>query len=102
MVLCAFLGDALSALGFRLGGVDCHRPAVAPTAGETTTRFERLCGEAELILITAEAAAQLPADLLRRAQLAGRPLVLVIPDVQGRVTPPDQAATLARQLGMGE
>lgn len=98
MALCAFLGDEISALGFRLAGVECYRPAPEETLG----LFRRLRAEVQLILVTAQVAADLPADLLRRAQLAERPLVLVIPDVRHRVAAPDRAALIRRQLGMAE
>jgi hypothetical protein len=32
--------------------------------------------------------------------MAQRPLVLIVPDVQGQVQPPDLAARMRRQLGM--
>ena len=98
MALCAFLGDELSALGFRLAGVDCYCPA----PGETLDLFQRLRAEVVLLLVTAEMAADLPAEELHRAQAATRPLVLVIADVQGRVPAPDRAAAVRRQLGLAE
>ncbi|MEA3278386.1 MAG: V-type ATP synthase subunit F [Pseudomonadota bacterium] len=98
MTLCAFIGDEVSAAGFRLAGVDVHVPRPEQAAG----LFQRLRDEAELILLTAEAARWLPEDGLRRARAANRPLVLVIPDVRGRAQPPDISAALRRQLGMAE
>jgi vacuolar-type H+-ATPase subunit F/Vma7 len=98
MALCAFVGDELSALGFRLGGVECH----SPTPAETTALFRTLQERVQLILLTAEAAQALPPDLLRRTQAAERPLVLVIADVRRRVLPPDQVEQVRRQLGMAE
>lgn len=98
MALCAFLGDELSALGFRLGGVECHNP----TPGEAPALFRSLRERVQLILLTAEAARSLPPDLLRRTQTAERPLVLVISDVRRRVLPLDQVETVRRQLGMAE
>jgi len=98
MAFCAFIGDEVSAAGFRLAGVDVHVPA----AEGAEALFRRLMGEAQLVLITAEAAARLPVDLLTRALRAPRPLVLVIPDLRGRAQPPDLASLLRRQLGMTE
>ena len=102
MTLCAFMGDDLSALGFRLAGVDCHCPDPTRPDTELAALFRRLRGEVALLLITAEIAARLPADLLRRAEVAERPLILVIPDVRQRVAAPDRAAAMRRQLGMSE
>jgi vacuolar-type H+-ATPase subunit F/Vma7 len=98
MALFALIGDEVSASGFRLAGVQVHVPDPARTAD----LFRRLIREAELVLVTAEAAEQLPADELRRALSADRPLVLVIPDVRGRVQPADIGSELRRQLGMSE
>lgn len=98
MALCAFLGDELTALGFRLGGVECH----SPTPAETPALFRGLRERVQLILLTAQAAQALPPDLLRKTQAAQRPLVLVIADVRRRVLPPDQVEQVRRQLGMAE
>ncbi|HSO80850.1 MAG TPA: V-type ATP synthase subunit F, partial [Chromatiaceae bacterium] len=48
---CAFIGDEVSAAGFRLAGFAAHYPA--PT--QATALFQRLRAEAALILITQEA-----------------------------------------------
>lgn len=98
MALCAFVGDELSALGFRLGGVECH----SPTPAETPALFRTLLERVQLILLTAEAAQALPPDLLRRTEAAERPLVLVIPDVRRRLLPPNRVDLIRRQLGMAE
>lgn len=98
MALCAFLGDELSVLGFRLAGVECHQPAPEETLGLFRSLRERV----QLILMTAEVADRLPAELLRRAQREEHPLVLVIPDVRRRTLPPDRVAAIRRQLGMAE
>jgi vacuolar-type H+-ATPase subunit F/Vma7 len=96
--LCAFIGDEVSAAGFRLAGVAVHVPAPP----ETAAVFRRLVREFQLVLLTVEAAERLPAQELQRALAAERPLVLVIPDVQGRSQPPDLGVLLRRQLGMAE
>jgi vacuolar-type H+-ATPase subunit F/Vma7 len=98
MTLCAFIGDEVSAAGFRLAGVEVH----VPEAGGVPGLFAHLRGRTDLILMTAEAAQGLPEDTLRGALAAGRPLVLVIPDVRGHVDPPDVSMALRRQLGMAE
>ena len=46
MSTCALLADEVTAAGFRLAGVDVHVPDEADLA----RRFERLCGEAQLVL----------------------------------------------------
>jgi vacuolar-type H+-ATPase subunit F/Vma7 len=98
MAFCAFLGEELSALGFRLAGVECFSPAPAEAPGLLRGLLQRF----ELILISAELAACLPPGELARVQAAGRPLVLAIADVRRLREPPDRAALVRRQLGMGE
>jgi vacuolar-type H+-ATPase subunit F/Vma7 len=98
MSTCALLADEVTAAGFRLAGVDVHVPDEADLA----QRFERLCGEAQLVLVTADLAARLPPALLRQQQRASRTLVLVIADARGRREPEALGAALRRQLGMAE
>jgi vacuolar-type H+-ATPase subunit F/Vma7 len=98
MAVCAFLGDEVTALGFRLGGVDVHMPQPS----EVRDLFLRLREETSLIILTAEVASAVPPDLLRQAELDRWPLVLVIPDVRDRVSAPDLVADLRRRLGMAE
>ena len=98
MTVCAFMGDQVSAAGFRLAGVDVHVVADVQAAD----LLRRLMSESQLILITAEVAGWLPEDLLRSALTAERPLTLIVPDARGRVRPPDLSSILRRQLGMAE
>ena len=98
MVACAFLGDEVSGLGFRLAGVEVH----CPEPPQVRALFLRLREETRDIGMTAEIAAALPPDLLREAELATWPLVLVISDVRNRVAAPDLVADVRRRLGMAE
>jgi vacuolar-type H+-ATPase subunit F/Vma7 len=91
-----FIGDELSAAGYRLGGAVVHLPA----PGREAASFEWARQQAPLVVITAEVAARLPPALLSQALVAARPPVLIVPDVRGRVAPPDLAHALRRQLGM--
>jgi vacuolar-type H+-ATPase subunit F/Vma7 len=93
---CAFIGDEVSATGFRLAGVSGHCPA----PHEAAALFQRLRGEAALILLTQEALGWVGERPVRAAILVGRPLVLVIPDVRGQSSPPDLGEAIRRQLGM--
>jgi vacuolar-type H+-ATPase subunit F/Vma7 len=95
-VRIAFIGDEVSSVGFRLAGVEVHTPGL----GEGPTLFARLRGEAALILLTQEALAWVGEGAVQAALRAGRPLILVIPDVRGRHEPPDIGASIRRQLGM--
>jgi len=98
MFRSVFIGDRVSAAGFRLGGSRVH----TPEPGGEEEAFEQALASADMVILTAEVAACLPAERLPAAQASHAPLVLVIEDVRGRHQPPDIAATLRRQLGMGE
>lgn len=88
----------MTAAGFRLAGIEVH----APCAADTVPLFRRLIQDAQMVLITAEAADRLPEAELQHALAANRPLVLVIPDARGRLQPADIGSLLRRQLGMAE
>ncbi len=98
MSRCVLLADEVTATGFRLAGVEVH----APDDRDLARRFEALCDEAGLVLITAELAERLPKGMLARRQRAAGALVLVIPDARGRCAPQDLGNALRRQLGMAE
>jgi vacuolar-type H+-ATPase subunit F/Vma7 len=91
-----FIGDELSAAGFRLAGA---RTLVAAPGTEAET-FDAAHADAALILITAEVAACLPPALLARARAAGSPLLLVMADVRGRAAAPDLVRLVRGQLGI--
>jgi vacuolar-type H+-ATPase subunit F/Vma7 len=97
---CVFIGDALSAAGYRLAGAHCCTPAKT----EVTALLRRLCvdDDVALVMITAEYAAALPTQMLASALAEQRPPLLVVGDIRGRVEPDDQIATLKRQLGLAE
>lgn len=97
-IRCAFIGDEVSSAGFRLAGFAVH----CPVAGEAPALFQRLRAEAAIILVTQEAMGWVGEGPVRAATLAGRPLVLVIPDIRGRHSPPDIGEAIRRQLGMAE
>lgn len=97
MPRAVYLGDAVTAAGYRLAGLTVRTPAV----GEAGLALHWALGqEAALVLVSASVAAELDEALLRRAQLALRPLLLVVPDGVGGVPAPDLAARLRAQLGM--
>ena len=93
-----YIGDEVSAAGFRLAGVRVHVPAV----GEEEAAFRAAWSETDLVLLSAEIAQRVSPETLRRALVARGPLVLVVPDARGRASPPDPAAGLRRQLGLSE
>ena len=98
MEACAFIGDEVTAAGFRLAGFEVYIPA----AEEVTGVLVKLSEEMELVIITAEMAQAIPDQFLHQAIVRGRPLILVIPDIRRRLQPVDLSAGLRQQLGMSE
>jgi vacuolar-type H+-ATPase subunit F/Vma7 len=96
MALAYYLGDEISAAGFRLAGVKTH----VPGSGEETGALAAACAEAKLVLVSAAVAARIDEASLSRALAALSPLTLLIPDATGKVEMPDIASRLRRQLGL--
>lgn len=91
-----FIGDEVTAQGFRLAGAGIRVPVKDGVAAS----FGDALREADLVLITADAAVRLDADVLENAVRAASPLVLVIPDAAFRTMPPDPADAIDRVLGI--
>lgn len=96
MARAVYLGDAVSAAGYRLAGAAVRTPA----AGEATAALDWALSQAPLVLVAADVAAAVDEARLRAAQLALQPLLLVVPDLIGGCATPDLAARLRAQLGM--
>ena len=91
-----YLGDELSAAGYRLAGAIVR----TPRAGEEAAALAWARTQAPLVLLSAPVAAGIAQAVLRSALSALAPLVLIVPDLQGDVPLPDLAARLRGQLGL--
>jgi vacuolar-type H+-ATPase subunit F/Vma7 len=91
-----YLGDEVTAAGYRLAGVQVRIPAPR----EAGAAFAEACALAPLVLVSAAVAVHIEAAQLHAALSALQPLVLIVPDAQGGVPRPDLAARLRGQLGM--
>ena len=92
----AYLGDAATAAGFRLAGLEAH----APEADHLLPTFHDLLERTDVLLLGVEAARGLPPAEVNAAVSSGRPLVVVIPDVHGASPMRDLRARLRRELGV--
>lgn len=92
----AYIGDEISAAGYRLAGAQ----VTVPGDGAASAALEAARASCPLVLISAAVAAGIDAAQLRAAMMALHPLVLIVPDVQGDAPLPDLAARLRGQLGM--
>jgi vacuolar-type H+-ATPase subunit F/Vma7 len=98
MGAAVFIGDELTAAGFRLTGIDTVVPA--PEAAGDALREARQ--QAALVIMTADLARQVPAGELDAALIAETPPLAIIPDVLFRTPVPDLARRLRRVLGIEE
>jgi vacuolar-type H+-ATPase subunit F/Vma7 len=98
MCPAVFIGDAVTAAGYRLAGVDARVPAPGAEAAE----LDAACAGAELVLVTAAVAERVSGERLGRLLAAPRPLLVLVGDARGQVPVPQIAARLRRQVGVGE
>ena len=96
MLPLAFIGDEVTATGFRLAGARVFIPA----PGEVREALEAARSGASVVLVTAGLARELPPALLEEALGAVAPLTLVVDDLAGDVAPPDLEAAMRRALGV--
>jgi vacuolar-type H+-ATPase subunit F/Vma7 len=92
-----FIGDEVTAAGYRLAGLDTRVVAVA---GAPQAFAQALREAPPLLLITAECAAALPADALDAALARLEPPVAIVPDAANRAQPPDLLARVRAGLGI--
>lgn len=91
-----FIGDELSAAGFRLAGIE----TLVPKPDAVGSALEDARARGALVIITAELARHVPAAQLESAMLAEMPILAVIPDILLRERPPDLTRRLRSVLGI--
>lgn len=96
MTAPVFIGDEVTAAGYRLAGAR----TIVPPAGGVQQAFETALETTELLFITSACAAEISGPTLDHATRAGQPLVLLVPDAGGRVMTPDLSVEVDRALGI--
>ena len=96
MTAPVYLGDEVTAAGYRLAGA---RVSV-PRRGEEAAALAEARSGAPLVLISAGVASRIPESALKIALAALAPLALIVPDPVGDTPVPDLAARLRRELGL--
>lgn len=91
-----FIGDELTATGFRLTGIE----AVVAGPEDALAAFEAAREQAELVVMTAGLADTLPPAEIDAALLGERPLLAIVPDVRFLAEPPDLGRRLMSTLGI--
>jgi len=96
MATPVYVGDEIGATGFRLAGLRVH----VPLRGEEAAALGAARADAPLVLVSAAVAERIGDDVLREAQAALAPLVLIVPDLVTGTPAPNLAARLRKQLGL--
>ena len=97
MAHVCYIGDEVTAAGYRLAGAEARVP-VPSEAGEV---FRRACSDdVDVILLSAALAPQIDPGELSAALIAEQPLVAIVPDAFGRHPPPDVARDVRLALGI--
>jgi vacuolar-type H+-ATPase subunit F/Vma7 len=91
-----YLGDELSAAGFRLAGVSAR----VPPKGEEAQWLHQAMRDAQLVLVGSSCAAATPATLMDAALCSLSPLVMVMPDLSGAPAPRDPGVRVRRLIGV--
>jgi len=93
-----FIGDEISAAGFRLAGLN----VLVPESGEECHVFDKLNDDIDFIIITAQVAAFVPQHRMNELILVDKPLLLIITDMRDHLLVEDLSVTLRSQLGLAE
>jgi vacuolar-type H+-ATPase subunit F/Vma7 len=96
MVAPVFIGDELTAAGFRLTGIE----TLTPAPEQMRETFAATRRRADPVILTAAFADLLPPEELEDALLAEAPIVVVVPDILARTSPPDLTRRLRATLGI--
>jgi vacuolar-type H+-ATPase subunit F/Vma7 len=93
-----YIGDEVSAAGYRLAGLQVRVPA----ADEVAAVIETVCSQASLVLLGSDFASRMPRQQLDELLSRVEPAVVVVPDIRARTPLPDLAHRLRTQLGVLE
>lgn len=98
MTITEYIGDEISAAGYRLCGVDVR----IADRHNALSLIHQACKSASLVLVGSSTAQILPATELELLMSNITPPVLVVPDIAGTQTVPDITTLIRKQLGMLE
>lgn len=97
MAKIMYVGDEVTAAGYRLAGLETRVPGPAETQ-ETVRQI--LSSDADLVLLSAELTASLSRVELRQLLSSAKPLVSVVADVYDRHAPPAMGPEVRAALGI--
>ena len=93
-----YIGDEVSAAGFRLAGLRIR----IPEESDYQQALDWAMDQGPLVLISAAVANEIPVQILDNYLSSISPAVVVVPDVHGNAPMPDLSTRLRRQLGVQE
>jgi vacuolar-type H+-ATPase subunit F/Vma7 len=97
MASIIYIGDEVTAAGYRLAGVE----TLMPSETEAVDTIQRaLTGEAELVMLSAELASLIPEQQAHRMLRSERPLVTIVADVYERFRPTPLEPEVRKALGI--
>lgn len=97
MAKVLYVGDEITAAGYRLAGLE----TLVPDPADATPILQSPAAAGiELILLSSAVAASLPPGELEQALARTAPLLAIVPDVFGRGVPPDLAHEVRGALGI--
>ena len=97
MARILYIGDAVTATGYRLAGAETRVPPEGEVAG---TIREAVRGEVDLVLLSPAVAQSLPDAELAQVLTMQRPLVTLVPELFGDAHPPDLQREVRAALGI--
>ena len=98
MSVAEFIGDEVSAAGYRLCGIEVH----IADSGNALSLIKKSCERASLVLVGSNMLQHIGTTELDELLAAIQPPVLVVPDVRGLQDVPDIASRINKQLGLLE
>ena len=98
MSVAEFIGDELSAAGYRLCGIEVH----IANSSNALSLIREACERASLVLVGSSITQYIHGTDLDQLLAGIQPPVLIVPDVRGVTDAPDIAARINKQLGLLE
>ena len=98
MSVAEFVGDEVSAAGYRLCGIEVH---IADSANALSL-IKKSCERASLVLVGSSISQYIHRTELDQLLANMQPPVLIVPDVRGLQDVPDIASRINKQLGLLE
>jgi vacuolar-type H+-ATPase subunit F/Vma7 len=97
MARIVYIGDEVTAAGFRLAGLETR---IAGPGEAAEALRQAVADDSECILLSGRIAEYVPATELDAALIAAEPLLALVPDIRGEGAPEDIARHVRNALGI--